>query len=141
MSTFSVSNDEMDVGHLNLQFPRLSNQSVSSYADITTVTTPQLVPNDAVFVFCNAAAGTFNLVLPQPLVGRDLFVVTRQGAAVSSQNSSGVALSNIVDIENDPNASSPTTQSTILTSTGGAWVHLVGNGKHWVAVAKSLLLP
>ena len=141
MSTFSVSNDEMDVGHINLQFPRLSNQSVLSYADITTVTTPQVLPQDVVFVYCNAAAGTFNLVLPAPLAGRDLFIVTRQTAAVSSQNASGVALPLIVDIENDPNASSPTTQATILPATGGSWVHLVGNGRLWVAVAKSVLLP
>ena len=139
MSTFSVSNDEMDVGHINLQFPRLSNQSVSSYADITTVTTPQVLPQDVVFVYCNAAAGTFNLVLPAPLVGRNLFIVTRNTAAVSSQTASGVA--SIVDIEFDPNVSTPTTQATILPATAGAWVHLVGNGKFWVAVAKSTPNP
>ena len=138
MSTFSVSNDEMDVGYINFQFPRLSNQA--SYADITTVTTPQVLPLDVVFVFCNAA-GTFNLVLPPPLVGRDLFIVTKAAGAVSSQNSSGVAVSNIVDIENDPNASSPTLQSTILSATAGAWVHLVGNGRYWVAVSKKQQSP
>lgn len=137
MSTFSVSNDEMDVGRINQQFPRLSDQS--SYADITTVTTPQVLSQDVVFVYCNAAAGTFNLVLPNPLVGRDLFIVTRSTAAVSSQNSSGVAISNIIDVENDPNGS--TSQATILPATAGAWVHLVGNGRFWVAVAKSVLLP
>ena len=139
MSTFSVLNDEMDVGQINFQFPRLSNQA--SYADITTVTTPQVLPLDVVFVFCNAASGTFNLVLPPPLVGKNLFIVTRQGAAVSSQNRDAVALPLIVDIENDPNASSPTLQSTILSAAAAAWVHLVGNGKHWVAVSKKLQAP
>ena len=143
MSTFSVSNDELDVGYINFQCPRVSTQA--SYANITTITTPQVLPLDAVFVFCAASgAGTINLVLPAPIAGKNLFIVNRNttATAVNSQNSSGVAVSIIVDIENDPNALSPTLQSTILGSAAsGTWVHLVGNGKYWVAVAKSLLAP
>ena len=140
MSTFLVSNDEMDFGHLNIQFPRVSSQL--SYADITTLTTPQVV-SDAVFVFCKGSgAGTINLVLPATSVGRNLFIVNRAtNVAINSQNSSGSAISNIVDVENDPNASTPTVQNTILASGATGWVHLVGNGRYWVAVSKSAQAP
>ena len=143
MSTFSVSNDELDVGYINFQCPRVSTQA--SYANITVTGTPQVLPLDTVFVFCAASSGgTINLVLPPPIAGKNLFIVNRNttATAVNSQNSSGGAVSIIVDIENDPNVLSPTTQATILSSAvGGTWVHLVGNGKHWVAVAKPLLAP
>ena len=142
MSNLSIVNNDLDVNALNYFNPKYSKQD--SYAVLTTATTPQVLSNETVFVFCNnSSSGVINLVLPSlSPAGKNLFIVTRNAFAVSSQTAAGVANSVIIDIENNPNATTPILQNTILPiSTAGAWVHLVSNGTYWVAVSKSVLLP
>ncbi len=138
MSNLSIVNNDMDVNALNSLYPKYPGQ----ISLISTITVPQVLPNDASYVFCNAA-GAINLVLPSAAPsGKNLFIVNRTtSGAVTSQSASGTNLAVVIDIEVDPNVLPAVPQAGILPATAGSWVHLVSNGTYWVAVSKSNLLP
>jgi|LakMenE18May11ns_1017448.scaffolds.fasta_scaffold9722504_2 hypothetical protein len=130
MSALSIVNDDLLASGMNsLVIPnRYSNQN--SYANVAATYT--VLPNEK-FIFCNVAT---TLTLPSAALnqGRNLIIVQRAAFLVSS------ASSNFIDIENNPNAATPTTQ-TGLISAAGSWVHIVSNGAFWVAVSKSVVAP
>ena len=93
-----------------------------------------VVPGDVVVIFSGAAA-TITLPNPGPEnAGRSLIVLTRTNHAIATSASVPY-----VDIELDPTTG--TTQTTLLTATGGSWVHLMSNGNRWVAIAKNVATP
>lgn len=102
-----------------------------SFADITDAT---FTVTDQLVVFVNRGDGCA-LTLPAPTVGRNLFVVNRVAGAGTVTVPAGV----YIDIEADANGS--TTQTGLLPATSGSWVHLLGNGSYWVAVAKPVVAP
>jgi hypothetical protein len=141
MSNLSIVNNDMDVNVLNSLYPKYPGQ----ISLITVITVPQVLPNDASYVFCSAAsAGTINLVLPSAApAGKNLFIVNRNAFAspIVSQSAAGTNLAVVIDIEVDPNVLPAVPQSGILPATASSWVHLLSNGTYWVAVSKSALLP
>jgi|688.fasta_scaffold00008_170 hypothetical protein len=139
MSNLSIVNNDMDVNVLNSLYPKYPGQ----ISLITAITVPQVLPNDASYVFCSSGAGVINLVLPSAApAGKNLFIVNRTGTpTVSSQSAAGTNLAAVIDIEVDPNVLPAVPQVGILPAVASSWVHLVSNGTYWVAVSKSNLLP
>lgn len=112
------------------------NSSQGSYAEITG--TSYTVAGDELVLFINGAGvpATFTLTLPSASranYGRNLFVVQRGSTKAID------ASPQIIDV--DQNANGSTTQTALLGTTPGHWVHLVSNGANWVAVSKAVAAP
>ncbi len=92
-----------------------------------------VVPGDVVVIF--SAAATITLPVPGPEnAGRSLIVLTRGSNAIATSASVPY-----VDVDVDPTSGS--TQTTLLSATGGNWVHLMSNGNRWVAISKNVATP
>jgi hypothetical protein len=142
--SFSITNDRASSTSLK---SIASASKISTQANYTVITgTSYEVKSDEVFLIVSVSTVTTpathtTLTLPSAAssAGRDLIIVNRANTNTNLLKSS---ISNIVDIENDPNVASPTTQADILPCvTGGTWVHLVSDGRNWVAVAKNVAAP
>lgn len=119
-----------------ISFSDIKNSSQSSYAVKTDVT--YTVGDELVLFINGGTSGTpsVTLTLPSPNLwfGRNLFVVQR-----SSSYPINVQASTFIDVDQDANGTS--TQTGLLPLGSGGWVHLVSNGRYWVAVSKSTALP
>ena len=116
-----------------ISFSDIKNSSQSSYAVKVGLT--YTVAADELVLFINGSTPSFTLTLPSPNLcfGRNLFVVQRAAYPINVQAST------FIDIEEDANGT--TTQTGLLPAGNGGWVHLVSNGKYWVAVSKSTASP
>lgn len=113
------------------KFSRQATFADATAGTYTVVNTPGL---EDLVVFLNGAT-TLALPTAASSPGRNIIVVNRSATAVSV-----TPASSLVDIENDPNVGTPSTQSTLFAAASG-WVHLMSNGLYWVVVAKPTVTP
>jgi hypothetical protein len=103
------------------------NGSLGRKAPVTVTATPYDLLEDDTWVIVNrAATTTINLPAASSWTGRELTIKTVQAQTVVSASSNVIAIGD----------ASPTTTTSILPATDGAWALLVSDGTNWVIMQR-----